>query len=456
MHKKLSVLAFYSFLMLVLSLLVLPSAFAVTNTVTIQTKFVGQRPANLPTWYYNNGTVSTQPNLQEQISPNAGSILYPIVSSTSGNSLEQFSAIPLTYGLVGYWPLDEGSGSSAYDLSGNQNTGTLVNSPQWLSDPNCKFGNCVNFTASLNQEINIPVPSFMKTSNPSFSIGFYYYLKNWCPQYFCGIQIGTTNQHMEIRFMENVSGSYIAAQVTYYGNNDINNFTASSTPKPNLNTWYYEIVTWNGTGITQFIDGTNQGGVNVISGSPDYTPGFSGYIQLGRFGNTMNGALDNVELWNYALNASEARENYQSAMPVIEHSVSNGASYSATYYSQNTTSLSTSQNYASLGQPLSSGSVSGIYWVDYNPAQALSLIFVMFFLGIIFIMGIFSLKLKNKLMPVLTIIFTASVIAYITPNYSYVSIDSSTIPIDLITLSFILFGMVFSLLIFLTNRNRRY
>jgi len=33
--------------------------------------------------------------------------------------------------LVGYWPLDEGSGTIAHDLSGNGNDGTLMGNPQW-------------------------------------------------------------------------------------------------------------------------------------------------------------------------------------------------------------------------------------------------------------------------------------------------------------------------------------
>ncbi len=37
-------------------------------------------------------------------------------------------------GLVGHWKFDEGSGSNAFDSSGNNNDGTLVNDPTWSSD----------------------------------------------------------------------------------------------------------------------------------------------------------------------------------------------------------------------------------------------------------------------------------------------------------------------------------
>lgn len=38
-------------------------------------------------------------------------------------------------GLVGYWPLIEGQGSTAHDWSGDQNDGTLINSPTWERTP---------------------------------------------------------------------------------------------------------------------------------------------------------------------------------------------------------------------------------------------------------------------------------------------------------------------------------
>ena len=38
-----------------------------------------------------------------------------------------------TNGLVGYWNFDEGSGTTAADSSGNNNTGTLTNGPTWTA-----------------------------------------------------------------------------------------------------------------------------------------------------------------------------------------------------------------------------------------------------------------------------------------------------------------------------------
>ena len=45
-------------------------------------------------------------------------------------------------GLVAYWKFDEGSGTIACDSSGNGNTGTLANGPQWIAG---NFGHALYF-----------------------------------------------------------------------------------------------------------------------------------------------------------------------------------------------------------------------------------------------------------------------------------------------------------------------
>src|SRR3989344_8523640 len=47
-----------------------------------------------------------------------------------------------TSGLVGYWTFDEGSGTTANDSSGNNNTGTLINGSTWTTG---KIGGALSF-----------------------------------------------------------------------------------------------------------------------------------------------------------------------------------------------------------------------------------------------------------------------------------------------------------------------
>ncbi len=80
-------------------------------------------------------------------------------------------------GLVGYWPFNEGSGSTALDFSGNGNAGTLNNSPTWSSGNSCKLSDCltlnsgsqqyVSMSASTDPTGNFTLVAWFKTSSGS-------------------------------------------------------------------------------------------------------------------------------------------------------------------------------------------------------------------------------------------------------------------------------------------------
>src|SRR3989344_3676813 len=56
-----------------------------------------------------------------------------------------------TSGLVGYWTFDEGTGATASDSSGNNNTGTLTNGPTWTTG---KIGQALSFDG-VDDYVNI-------------------------------------------------------------------------------------------------------------------------------------------------------------------------------------------------------------------------------------------------------------------------------------------------------------
>ena len=110
-------------------------------------------------------------------SPNYYYTSCPSNQYASGNSTSGFTCSypqnPFsTIGLVGWWPLDEGTGNHAYDITPNLNTGTLINSPPWLSGSNCKFGDCIDFTAS-NQYISAANSPSLTIKSKTISIAFW-------------------------------------------------------------------------------------------------------------------------------------------------------------------------------------------------------------------------------------------------------------------------------------------
>ena len=76
-------------------------------------------------------------------------------------------------GLVGYWKLDESSGSSAADSSGNSQTGTILNAPTRTSSvgSGSSFTNPYAFTLNgTNQAVSIPDSTYLKPQYMTLSV----------------------------------------------------------------------------------------------------------------------------------------------------------------------------------------------------------------------------------------------------------------------------------------------
>ncbi len=56
------------------------------------------------------------------------------------------------HGLVAHWTLNEGSGDTAKDVTGNGHDGTLIGDPQWTDG---KFGGAIDFDQA-GDEVNVP------------------------------------------------------------------------------------------------------------------------------------------------------------------------------------------------------------------------------------------------------------------------------------------------------------
>ena len=72
---------------------------------------------------------------------------------------------PTNLGLVGYWSMNENTGTIAGDASGNNNRGILTNGPTWVDG---KRGKALNFDG-VNDYVNISNPSSLNVANGSVS-----------------------------------------------------------------------------------------------------------------------------------------------------------------------------------------------------------------------------------------------------------------------------------------------
>lgn len=199
----------------------------------------------------------------------------------------------LSKGLVAYYPLDSGSGTTAEDESraGNENDGTLQNSPTRVT---AKIDNGLRFRESGYIEVG---------DSPSLDIDNSFTWSTW---------VRLENKTSD----STVFGKSGAYELTIHGN-DIKIVSWGDDWFPSYTfperEWTHIAVTGNSGGTSRklYINGTQ-----VASGGPSYTMDQSGNpLQVGRWpdqdGNGINGSIDDLRIYNRSLSQDEIRAIYR-------------------------------------------------------------------------------------------------------------------------------------------------
>jgi len=218
-------------------------------------------------------------------------------------------------GLVGYWKLDEGSGTTAYDSSVNNNTGTL-NGPSWVDG---KYGKALGFDG-IDDYVSIPT---LYSSSPD-SLTVMAWIKsplNQSGYIFYHGDNGEFLLHNGERLRDGpVSGRYpdlasfsVKIQGTWY---DV--YSPPLTP----NTWHHLTGVWiKGAFLRIYVDGELAGENTAIPDSYLYDPGSSynpsiGVYKRGAEPDTFfEGVIDELMICNRALSAEEVEAHYKSLLP---------------------------------------------------------------------------------------------------------------------------------------------
>jgi hypothetical protein len=283
--------------------------------------------------------------------------LLPDAMGQGGTSSDQFSAVPLTYGLVGYWPFGEGSGSKAYDLSHNNNTLTIRSAPsKWLSSGcGAGLGACLNFTTKSTSPVaSNNNTSLSPTSLTIISFNYFYNLPNPPPynQYYLellpssgggifGYRDGTSTG-LEMVFVPTVGGAtYVAVNVP-------------------TKQWLMTTLTYSPSQECYRL--------NVAASTCHPISGTFPAVNKILLGNGMQQSEGWTQgpliFYNRVLSFSELSELYASTIPNLEQSTgASGGTLTTTYYEQQTQTVDSGSNYVSLGQTLTAGT-TGTYWVD--------------------------------------------------------------------------------------------
>ena len=187
-----------------------------------------------------------------------------------------------------------GSGTSWYDLSGNNRTGTLLNSPGY-------YTRYINFDGT-NDYITCGVSSSINAASTTFTWGCWFKANNIATEQ---ILFSTANASATTGFIIDIYTSKMLLAVYPAGTYAFANTTLSS------NTWYYLSVTYNNGSIAYYLNGMPDGTTSrtfTAATGPTYISSWA--YSAGYF---INGNISQVVFYNTALTASQVLQNFNAS-----------------------------------------------------------------------------------------------------------------------------------------------
>ncbi len=258
------------------------------------------------------------------VSNSAGSITSNPAMLTLLTGPSSFQSNTLQLGPLGYWPLNETSGTNAFDYSGNGYHGTYISigalGATGANPPYVGFDSIDNFApsfvlASTNSYVSLP--SFgVTSSNMSFAA--------WIYPVNAG---GTNNQAPSAGIIFNRSSTVSGLcykndgnQLGYNWNNDSAAFGYSSGLIPPTNQWSFVAVVVTPTNATLYLYNTNGSGTSVNTHNHGSSP-FTGETRIGsdsQGGRNFNGKIEQAIVFNYSLSANQIAQVYTNGgMPLV-------------------------------------------------------------------------------------------------------------------------------------------
>lgn len=205
----------------------------------------------------------------------------------------------LRRGLLGYWRLEEASGTR-YDCS---QYGNHLGSSNNVGQTTGKVGNCATFTAASSQWLEIPTSSVSLAGS------------NWTICAWFNRNGDSASSYRAILSKERGVGTYEARIFVFNGHLDIgidSNFSAV-TPDPATTGWQFVIAQWvKSSGVlSAAMNGTSL--VPILTNSANWGPG-AFLVGKNATANYWSGYIDEIGVWSRLLSTNEAAFVYQSGV----------------------------------------------------------------------------------------------------------------------------------------------
>jgi hypothetical protein len=215
---------------------------------------------------------------------------------------------------VAYWKLDEGSGTTAYDSSGNGNTGTLNNGPQWVDGV---VGKALKFDG-VDDYVYVPHSSSLDITGDQMTVEYWMKLSiDWHP--------GMSTHDMNIFDKGN---AYVGAMIAGTGTHRFNlPFKPPPTPETNKNSWtanvwYHMADVYDGTYIKLYVNGVLDNSEPVAGPISHSTYNFAiGAQCIQAWPWYFSGTIDEFAIYEYTRTPEEIWNDYTTNAPYHELTV---------------------------------------------------------------------------------------------------------------------------------------
>jgi hypothetical protein len=222
---------------------------------------------------------------------------------------------------VAEWKMDENSGDSIYDTSGNGNTGSLgagtaSYKPTWQSAP-CKFGSCLKFDGT-NDYVD---PGTGSSLNITSAIT----IEAWInPLAWKGNNVGYNEMEIYNRGVNSGANKGLWLETENDGTlifglgNGTTYYELISALHYSLNVFTHVVGTWDGTTMKIYINGIQDTNTHNIASPISYnsTNARIGDAEWDLLNRAFNGYIDDVRIFNYARTPAQVAWDYNRGKPV--------------------------------------------------------------------------------------------------------------------------------------------
>lgn len=188
-----------------------------------------------------------------------------------------------TNGLIAWWKFEEGSGDTTTDSSGNSKTGYLTNSPAWTAGH---------------------VGSYALTFYGTNQVGFGTTDVGTTHSLSCWLNLSARNDETIVSHIAYNNGGYLgyidATKFWYAGNGQLVSVTTGTLPSA---TWFHLAVVRSGTSVSFYTNGVQCATTQTLGANDATTVSTIGANTAAASG--LNGAIDDVRLYNRALTGAE-------------------------------------------------------------------------------------------------------------------------------------------------------